>query len=73
MDNNSVSKFIDKIVLNFEDNYVVKNILSKLSDMYKSSNITIDGNTIISQSKSMKRIMSLKNSTFTIFYFFHYF
>ena len=59
MDNNSVSKFIDKIVLNFEDNYVVKNILSKLSDMYKSSNITIDGNTIISQSKSMKRIINV--------------
>ena len=47
MDNNSVSKFIDKIVLNFEDNYVIKNILSKLSDMYKSSNITIDDNNAI--------------------------
>lgn len=59
MNNDSITKFIDKIVLNFEDNYVVKNIVGKLSDMYQGSNITIDGNTIISQSKSIKRIISV--------------
>lgn len=59
MYNSSVSNFIDKIILNFEDNYAVKNIVSKLSDMYKSNNITTENNTIISQSKSIKRVITV--------------
>ena len=59
MDNDIISEFISKVVLNFEDNYVVNNIIKKLANMYNSSDITTNGNTITSKSERIKRIITV--------------
>ena len=54
-----INKFIDKIVVNFEENYITKSIIKKLVDMYNSHNLTTDGNSIISKSKRIQRTISI--------------
>lgn len=61
MDNNElIDELIEKIVMNFEDNYVTKNIIKKLTDIYDQKDILkIDNNTITRKSKRMTRTVTV--------------
>ncbi len=64
MNNNElIDELIEKIVMNFEDNYVTKIMIKKLTDMYDQEDLLkVDDNTITRKSTRMTRSVTVDPS-----------